>query len=101
MKKMDFYGFINSQTWTPQSIKNQQTLDSSTNFCAAMVMKRKSAWWAITSLTNSLVLSALMFSLFKLDRDLSLSSKVCWALRSQVQNAASSFLEAAAGQLLY
>jgi len=42
-----------------------------------------------------------MFSLFKLDRDLSLSSKVCWALRSQVQNAASSFLEAAAGQLLY
>jgi len=68
------------------------SLDSSTNFCAAIVMNRKSAWWAITSLTNSLVLSVLMFSLFKLDKDLSLSSKVCRALWSQVQNAASSFL---------
>jgi hypothetical protein len=43
-KKGRLLWLINSQTLTLLSLKNQQTLDSSTNFCAAMVMNRKSAW---------------------------------------------------------
>ena len=69
------------------------SLDSSTNFWALIVINRRSAWWTITSLTKSLVDSALEESLFKSESILSFSSRVLRALSIHWQNTDSSVLK--------
>lgn len=68
------------------------TLLSSTNFWADIVMNLKSAWWAITSDTNSLTSSLCPGRLFNLDREDSLSSRVRYADSIQELKELSSFL---------
>lgn len=58
-----------------------------------MVINRRSAWWAMTSETNSRMDSPELSRRFKLDKFCSLSSRVRRALSIHVVNVLTSFLE--------